>query len=255
MTEEITTVIFKEAVNYSNKGFSFDSFTLIRNKKLYFAIKRIADIFISLLVIILILSWLIPILAILIILDSKGPVFFAQRRVGRFGKSFYCLKFRTMEMNIEADFKQAEDYDSRITKLGFYLRKTNLDELPQFINVLLGDMSVVGPRPHMQKDCVDFNNIIQEYKLRSLVKPGITGVAQVKGYRGPTNTLDSIINRYKWDIYYVKNANSNLDLKIIIKTVIQTVVQFFKIILKKRKSLFIKRRKKELQLGEKKFAA
>ncbi len=201
----------------------------IRSRKFFFLLKRMIDIVISLLVIVLILSWLIPIVGLIIILDSRGPVFFSQARVGRFGKSFRCLKFRTMYVNIEADFKQAEENDPRITRVGYFLRCANLDEFPQFINVLLGQMSIVGPRPHMYKDCRDFSKVVKEYKFRSLVKPGITGLAQVKGLRGPTENEKSIVERYKWDAFYVKNAGSLMDLRVIAFTAKQMFKQGLKV--------------------------
>jgi putative colanic acid biosysnthesis UDP-glucose lipid carrier transferase len=201
----------------------------VRSRKSFFLLKRIIDIVISVLIIVFILSWLVPVVGLIIILDSRGPVFFSQARVGRFGKSFRCLKFRTMYVNIEADFKQAEENDPRITRVGSFLRRTNLDEFPQFINVLLGQMSIVGPRPHMYKDCRDFSKVVKEYKFRSLVKPGITGLAQVKGLRGPTENEKSIVERYKWDAFYVKNAGSLMDLRVIAFTAKQTLKQGLKI--------------------------
>lgn len=199
----------------------------IDSKKAYFISKRILDILVSLTFIILILSWLIPLTALLIKLDSKGPVFFRQKRVGRGGKSFYCYKFRTMVMNNEADKKQATENDQRITKVGKYLRRSNLDEFPQFLNVLLGDMSIVGPRPHMHADCISFSAIIPGYKFRNLVKPGITGVAQVKGYHGRVITTECIFRRYQWDAFYIRNANLFLDLRIIMRTAAQRIKFIF----------------------------
>ena len=131
-----------------------------------------------------------------------------------------------MYKNIEADFKQASDNDPRITRLGHFLRKTNIDELPQLFNVLFGDMSIVGPRPHMLKDCRDFNLVVKSYKLRTLVKPGITGLAQIKGFRGPTEDDLSIIHRYKWDVFYVRHASLILDISILFTTVMQTSAHF-----------------------------
>jgi putative colanic acid biosysnthesis UDP-glucose lipid carrier transferase len=201
----------------------------VRGRKFFFFLKRMVDVVISLLVIAFILSWLVPVVGLFIILDSRGPVFFSQVRVGRFGKSFRCYKFRTMYVNIEADFKQAEENDPRITRIGSFLRRTNLDEFPQFMNVLFGQMSIVGPRPHMYKDCRDFSKVVKEYKFRSLVKPGITGLAQVKGFRGPTETEKSIVERYKWDAFYVKNAGSLMDFRVIAFTAKQTFQQGLKV--------------------------
>ncbi len=201
----------------------------IRNRTSYSGLKRLFDVLFSSFLIVALLSWLLPLVSVLIFIDSRSPIFFRQRRVGRFGKTFYCLKFRTMYKNIEADFKQATEDDPRITRLGRFLRHTNIDELPQFFNVLMGHMSIVGPRPHMYKDCRDFNAVVKNYKLRSFVKPGITGLAQIKGFRGPTETEQSIIHRFKWDVFYVCKASVLLDLLIITITFIQTATHFFNI--------------------------
>ena len=159
------------------KGFSARSF--IDTKSTFFLAKRMVDLVVSAAFIVCVLSWFIPLLAFLITMDSKGPVFFRQKRVGRGGRSFYCLKFRTMYVNKECHIKQAEKNDRRITRIGKMLRKTNIDEFPQFINVFLGDMSLVGPRPHMYADCGRFSQVVNGYKFRNMVKPGITGLAQV----------------------------------------------------------------------------
>lgn len=196
--------------------------TFIDGRRLYFLTKRGFDIALSLLVVIFILSWLFPILYLLIRLDSKGPVFFVQKRIGFLGRSFPCLKFRTMHVNAEANTKQATDNDPRITRMGRFLRHSNLDELPQFLNVLAGHMSVVGPRPHMYQDCHNFSKVVERYKFRNLMKPGITGLAQVKGLRGPTQTFDKIFRRYQWDAFYVRNAGFWLDFRIIHFTIMQT---------------------------------
>ena len=188
--------------------------------------KRFFDVVVASFLIITVLSWLVPIVSILILIDSRSPVFFRQRRVGRFGKTFYCLKFRTMYNNIEADFKQASDDDPRITRLGHFLRKTNIDELPQLFNVLIGDMSIIGPRPHMLKDCKDFNEVVKNYKLRSFVKPGITGLAQIKGFRGPTTDDLSIIHRFRWDLFYIRHSSMAFDLSILAVTVYQAGAHF-----------------------------
>ena len=194
----------------------------LSERRNYLIIKRIFDVVFSACVLILVFSWLFPILYILIKLDSRGPVFFVQKRVGFLGRSFSCLKFRTMYVNAEANTKQAIEDDPRITRMGRFLRNSNLDELPQFFNVLLGQMSIVGPRPHMYKDCASFSRVVDSYKLRSLMKPGITGLAQVKGYRGPAQSFDKIFRRYQWDAFYVRNANFWLDLRIVHYTAMQT---------------------------------
>jgi putative colanic acid biosynthesis UDP-glucose lipid carrier transferase len=193
----------------------------IDNKINYFLLKRVADIAVSAFVIAGILSWGIPLLAILIKLDSRGPVFFLQKRVGRGGRSFTCLKLRTMVVNAAANKKQAEVNDQRITRLGHFLRKSNIDELPQFLNVLAGSMSIVGPRPHMYADCNYFSAFIPGYKFRNLVKPGITGLAQVKGYHGPSLDYDNIFKRFQLDAFYVRNAGIAMDVKILIGTMLR----------------------------------
>ncbi|WP_415837302.1 undecaprenyl-phosphate glucose phosphotransferase, partial [Pontibacter korlensis] len=181
-------------------------------------LKRVFDIFFSLLVIMLLLSWLIPVLAVIIKLDSEGPVFFKQLRSGKNNKPFYCLKFRSMTVNTDSDTLQASRYDARITRVGRYIRKTSIDELPQFINVFLGDMSVVGPRPHMLKHTQDYSQVINNYMVRHFLTPGITGWAQVNGFRGETKETVSMLNRIQADLWYLENWSILLDLKIIFLT-------------------------------------
>lgn len=191
------------------------------NKKRYLSMKRSFDLIVSSLVIVGILSWLIPILAILIKLNSRGPVFFVQERMGKDGIIFRCLKFRTMVPNRDADKLQAIRNDKRITGIGKILRKSNLDELPQLFNVMLGQMSLVGPRPHMLADCNRFSQLIPGYGFRNLARPGITGLAQIKGFSGPAADRESIFGRFQWDAFYVRNANFWLDMRIIRKTITQ----------------------------------
>jgi putative colanic acid biosynthesis UDP-glucose lipid carrier transferase len=193
-----------------------------RNRN-YFAVKRFFDLFFSLVFIASILSWLLPVLCILIKLTSKGPVLFKQKRVGRGGRSFTCYKLRTMVMNAQADTLQASENDRRITALGWFLRKTNMDEFPQFFNILKGDMSIIGPRPHMYADCKKFAAVQTGYKFRNMVKPGLTGLAQVKGYHGPTPDQHSILMRYHWDHYYINHIGWIMDCKIILFTILQRV--------------------------------
>jgi putative colanic acid biosynthesis UDP-glucose lipid carrier transferase len=181
--------------------------------------KRIFDIIFSLVVIIFVLSWLIPILSILIILESKGPVFFRQGRPGLDEKEFFCYKFRSMQINKTTE-KEASKNDPRVTKMGRFMRKTSLDEMPQFLNVLLGDMSVVGPRPHLWSQNKTYGNRVKKYMMRHYVKPGITGLAQVKGFRGEIETDEDMINRIKYDVFYIENWSLLLDLKIIFLTVV-----------------------------------
>ena len=185
------------------------------------SMKRVFDYLFAAIVAILVLSWLIPIIALLIKLESRGPVFFKQLRTGKNGTPFYCLKFRSMRINADADSKQAHRGDSRITKLGAFLRKTSLDELPQFINVLKGEMSVVGPRPHMLRHTEDYSKVIDNFMDRHLILPGITGLAQVSGHRGETKETEAMVKRVTADIYYLENWSFWLDLKIVLMTVLQ----------------------------------
>ena len=161
----------------------------------------------------------IPI-AIAVKLSSPGPVFFVQKRTGFKGKEFKCYKFRTMRVNANSDKVQASRNDPRKTRVGEFLRKTSLDELPQFINVFMGDMSIVGPRPHMIKHTQDYSKIIDKYMLRHLIKPGITGWAQVNGYRGETRELWQMECRVEYDVWYIEHWNFWLDLKIIFLTIV-----------------------------------
>jgi len=186
-------------------------------------VKKLFDIFFSLIIILAIFSWLFPILMILIKISSSGPVFFKQLRTGEDNKSFTCLKFRTMRVNSLADELQATENDPRITKLGAFMRKTNLDELPQFFNVLWGNMSVVGPRPHMIKHTKQYSELISNYLVRHYAKPGITGWAQVNGFRGETKELIDMKKRVEYDIWYIENWSFLLDLKIIWRTVVNMI--------------------------------
>lgn len=185
--------------------------------------KRIFDFFFSLGITLFLLSWLIPLVAILIKLDSRGPVFFKQLRTGKHNLPFYCLKFRTMRVNDESDHRQASRQDDRITKLGAFLRKTSLDELPQFLNVLRGEMSVVGPRPHMLSHTEHYSSVIDNFMIRHLVAPGITGLAQVAGHRGETKELDAMARRVNADMHYIQNWSFWLDIKIVLLTVKQAL--------------------------------
>lgn len=181
--------------------------------------KRLFDIVFSFLVIVLILSWLTPILALLIRLESKGPVFFRQSRAGINGDHFNCYKFRSMKINNVTE-QLATKNDPRVTRVGRFLRKTSLDEMPQFLNVFFGDMSVVGPRPHIGSINTKYGDRIKKYVLRHRVKPGITGLAQVRGARGEINADEDMINRIKYDVFYIDNWSILLDIKIIIQTVV-----------------------------------
>jgi len=186
-------------------------------------IKRGFDILFACFVIFFILSWLTPIIALLIKLESKGPVFFKQSRNGFNYKEFQCYKFRSMTPNKDAHLYQATRDDQRVTKIGKFLRKTSIDELPQFYNVLFGDMSVVGPRPHMVSHTNMYAKKIDKFMVRHFVKPGITGLAQISGFRGEVETDKDIIGRVKYDIFYIENWSLLLDLKIVTQTFINAI--------------------------------
>lgn len=193
----------------------------------YLIYKRVMDVLTSLTVILIVFPWLFPILCLLIRLDSKGPFLFKQKRVGLLGRTFWCYKFRTMYVNDHADTRRCSSNDPRVTRIGRYLRNTCLDELPQFINVFLGQMSIVGPRPHMLKDSGEFASLIDNYQFRDMVRPGITGLSQVRGYRGPAATFESIFRRYQWDAYYVRNVGFRLDFRIMTGTIWLIVKSLF----------------------------
>lgn len=201
-----------------------NDFTLPENynwKKL--TAKRFIDLFGASLFFLICGFWLFPIVAFLIKLDSPGPIFFKQVRIGINGRKFNCYKFRTMVVNNEANFKQATKNDPRVTKVGKFLRKISMDELPQFMNVLNGNMSLIGPRPLIPIQNEECAGKIEGFNHRNLVKPGISGLAQAKGYRGETQLLHSIYFRHKLDMYYIKNWNPMLDLKIIWMTITSIV--------------------------------
>ncbi|HMK03587.1 MAG TPA: undecaprenyl-phosphate glucose phosphotransferase [Ferruginibacter sp.] len=181
--------------------------------------KRALDIVVSLFVIVFVLSWLIPILGLLILLESRGPIFFKQLRTGKNKKSFYCLKFRSMRSNKDADIKQATLNDSRVTSIGRFIRKTSLDEFPQFLNVFKGEMSLVGPRPHMLKHTTDYSKVVDDYMIRQFLKPGITGWAQINGYRGEITNPEQIKMRVNKDLWYLENWTLWLDIQILFLTV------------------------------------
>ena len=196
----------------------------------YLSAKRIMDVSLSLLFITLVMSWLTPILAILIKLTSKGPVFFVQKRTGYMGVEFDCFKFRTMYVNDEADVKQVSINDKRITSIGKFLRVTHLDETPQFFNALLGDMSVVGPRPHMVYHTRYYSECIPYYNLRLEVHPGMTGMAQIKDYIGEISVERELRKRIQWDIYYMKNRSIGLDINILFTTFVCIFVKAYELI-------------------------
>jgi putative colanic acid biosynthesis UDP-glucose lipid carrier transferase len=211
MVEDVLIMPIEKA-EYNRRAFSGQRF-----------FKRIIDILFSLSVVILIFSWLFPIIGLLIKMDSKGPIFFLQPRVGLKNKIFKCWKFRTMFIDSDSSrFKATERQDSRITKIGTFLRKTNLDELPQIINILLGDMSLVGPRPQAVPFYLEYKEFIQDLDLRHQVKPGLTGWAQIKGLRGDSPDENEnrlrIWQRFECDVWYIQNWNLKLDIKILFST-------------------------------------
>jgi len=188
-------------------------------------LKRVFDIAFSFFTLVFVVSWLFPIIAILIKLDSNGSVFFKQLRHGRDNQLFYCYKFRTMVKNKDADIKQATVNDSRITRIGKFLRKSSLDELPQIVNVLFGDMSIVGPRPQAVPMNIEFAKEIDNFMSRHQVKPGITGLAQCKGYRGEISSYHELHSRFRLDFFYVRNWCLIFDIKIIIDTAVSLMTK------------------------------
>ena len=186
-------------------------------------VKRIFDVVFSLFAVVFVMSWMVPLMAFLIKRESKGPVFFKQLRSGKGNIPFYCYKFRSMTVNSDSDKKQAQKNDARITKIGAFMRRTSIDELPQFFNVLKGEMSVVGPRPHMLQHTHEYSALIDQFMVRHFVLPGITGWAQVNGYRGETKEEGSMEGRVEADIWYMENWSLLLDLKIAFLTVWQVV--------------------------------
>lgn len=181
--------------------------------------KQAFDYIFAAVTIVFFLSWMVPVIALAIRLDSKGPIFFRQLRSGKDNKPFFCLKFRSMNTNSDSDSLQASKNDKRITRVGAFLRKTSLDEFPQFFNVLMGDMSIVGPRPHMLKHTEDYAELVNDFMVRQYVTPGITGWAQVNGYRGETKETESMNKRVKADLWYMENWSLFLDLKIVFLTI------------------------------------
>lgn len=211
----------REKKKVSSKKVLHSGFLDVPQQKL----KRVFDFFTSAFLFITLFSWLFPIIGLIIKLDSNGPVFFRQLRHGKDNIPFYCYKFRSMHLNGEADTKQATKNDSRITRVGGFLRKSSMDELPQFLNVLAGEMSIVGPRPHTVPMNVKFSEEIDNFMYRHTVKPGITGLAQAKGFRGETRDFYDINSRCKLDIFYVDNWSPILDFKIMVWTFVSLVIK------------------------------
>ena len=182
-------------------------------------LKRVFDIIFSFFIIVFFLSWIIPLLALAIKLTSKGPVLFSQKRTGINNKAFMCWKLRSMYVNDEAHTQQATHNDPRITPVGKIMRKFSLDEIPQFFNVFIGNMSVVGPRPHMLSHTLEYSKVIDGYMKRCFVKPGITGLSQVMGYRGEIRNHSMIKNRIRLDTFYLERWRFVMDLTIVLKTI------------------------------------
>lgn len=201
----------------------FDVSTIPLDSTRNLRLKRAFDLLFSLGMTLLVLSWMIPLIGLVIKLNSPGPILFRQRRGGRDNRPFNCLKFRTMVVNTEADSRQASLDDPRVTRVGAFLRKTSLDEFPQFLNVLRGEMSVVGPRPHPLRLNEKFRPLIHKYMIRHYVKPGVTGLAQVMGYRGETRLIRDMRNRITLDRFYIENWTFYFDIKIILMTIISVV--------------------------------
>lgn len=183
-------------------------------------VKRMFDIVFSLAVLLTIFPILFVILGLLIKLTSSGPVFFAQERTGLKGGGFKCYKFRSMRLNKDSDSKPSSKNDPRITLIGRFMRRTSLDEMPQFFNVLIGDMSIVGPRPHMIQQTTLYEQLIDRFMIRHLIKPGITGWAQISGFRGETRTIQQMEGRFRRDVWYIENWSFFLDIKIIFVTIL-----------------------------------
>lgn len=191
----------------------------------YLAAKRGMDLVFSV-VLLLLTGWIFPIVALLVKLSSKGPVFFVQPRTGLHGKTFHCLKFRTMRVNDEAHTKQATANDSRVTPIGRFLRASHLDELPQLLNIFLGDMSLIGPRPHMLYHTRYYADQIPFYHLRHEATPGMTGMAQINGFIGEITNERELRKRIQWDIYYLKHRSIGLDLYILFQTFLSVLARF-----------------------------
>ncbi len=187
------------------------------------AVKRMIDLLLAVICLIFVLSWLFPILALLIYYDNKGPIFFVQQRNGLNGNKFNCIKFRTMFVSNVYSTKITERNDPRVTKFGKFLRQNSLDELPQIINVLKGDMSFIGPRPQMPTEDYHYREIINRYNIRHYVKPGITGLSQVKGHRGAIDSIVDMEKRVRTDIYYVRNWSLLLDVQILYQTLMLVI--------------------------------
>ncbi len=219
--------------NYQRHNMAFDQqegvpVLQLHNEPLSFLgnrlLKRTFDILFSTVFLLLVFPWILLIFGTAIKLSSPGPIFFKQRRSGLEGKEFRCWKFRSMKVNRDSDKVQATKDDPRVTSIGKLMRKTNVDELPQFINVWLGDMSIVGPRPHMVAHTEQYSELIRQYMIRHFAKPGITGWAQVTGFRGETKELWQMEGRIERDIWYIEHWTFALDISIILRTIKNTLI-------------------------------
>jgi putative colanic acid biosynthesis UDP-glucose lipid carrier transferase len=212
---------FSESIPYPvylNNEFQYAVYSELREPLLLpenRILKRSFDVLISSLLIIFCLSWMIPVIGCIILLESRGPIFFRQKRTGVDNQTFDCLKFRTMKVNDVANEKQAEKNDARVTRFGRFLRHSSIDEFPQLLNVFVGTMSIVGPRPHMLKHTEDYSSIFGSYRVRHYVKPGITGWAQINGCRGEISHPDHLKARIVRDLWYIEHWSIGLDCKIL----------------------------------------
>jgi putative colanic acid biosynthesis UDP-glucose lipid carrier transferase len=219
MTMATTISKLNNIENFSvSADFIFNKYSVNLLDSSQITAKRIFEILAVSFFLLLIASWLFPIIALFIKMESKGPIFYKQLRHGQNNVPFYCLKFRSMKFELDDNFKQATKGDARVTKVGAFLRKSSLDELPQLLNVLIGEMAIVGPRPHAIPMNKEFAEKIENFMCRHMVKPGITGLAQSKGYRGEINDSFDMNARLRYDLFYIKNWSFFLDIKIILWT-------------------------------------
>ena len=198
----------------SDKEFIYNSYSINFLDSFQTTTKRIFDLFISIMFLFLVAWWLFLLISFFILIDSRGPIIFRQLRHGKNNRPFYCYKFRTMRYNPGDEFEQARRNDSRITRVGKFLRRTSMDELPQIINIFLGEMSVVGPRPHALPMNREYSNQISKFMYRHYVKPGVTGLAQCKGFRGEIKDERDIRFRLKYDLFYIKKWSVSFDIYI-----------------------------------------
>jgi len=203
----------------TDKEFIYKSYSINYLDSLQVVFKRAVDLTLCIVFLLLIGWWFFAIVALFISLESKGPVIFKQLRHGKNNRPFYCYKFRTMKFKPNTEFLQAQRNDPRITRVGAFLRSTSLDELPQILNVLLGEMSIVGPRPHALTMNRAYSEKMGRFMCRHMVKPGITGLAQAKGYRGEIKDESDMNFRLAYDLFYIKKWSALLDFQIILMTI------------------------------------